>query len=65
MADFKCEGCGSEKTIYKITSIYVDGEWKPKEAKCNCKEDQYMEQIFDDSYKGIPALIRTEPSLKK
>jgi hypothetical protein len=45
--------------------VLIEKEWVVKEAECTCKEGKYMDQIFDDSYKGMPSLIRTEESLTK
>lgn len=65
MASFKCNGCGSKRELTKTTTVYRDGEWVVKEAKCSCEEGKYMEQIFDKSYEGLPNLKRTEESLTK
>jgi hypothetical protein len=62
---FKCNGCGSERTIYKTTTVLKNEEWVVKEAKCSCEEDIYMEEILTDEHKGFPGLIRTEPTHRK
>ena len=65
MADFKCNECGATRSLSKTTTVLREKEWVVKEAECNCKEGKYMDQIFDDSYNGMPSLIRTEESLTK
>jgi transposase-like protein len=65
MADFKCDGCGSTRTLNKTTTVLRGDKWVVKEAECFCEKDKYMEQIMTDEYKGIPNLKRTENSLTK
>lgn len=61
MAIYKCEKCGSEKEIRKVTIIFIDGSWNAKESLCE-KCEIYMDSKPTD---GIPSLIRTESSLTK
>lgn len=65
MADFKCGGCGANRTLSKTTTVHRDGKWVVKESECSCEPNRYMEQILTEEYKGIPNLKRTEDSLKK
>tara|TARA_R110001592_G_scaffold97068_4_gene278167 strand:+ start:40 stop:276 length:237 start_codon:yes stop_codon:yes gene_type:complete len=65
MAYFKCNECGATRSLSKTTTVLIEKKWVVKQAECTCKEGKYMEQIFDDSYDGMPSLIRTEDSLTK
>jgi hypothetical protein len=65
MARFKCNGCGATRELHKTTTVLVGDKWVTKETLCTCEKDKYMSQIYDDSYEGIPSLIRTEESLTK
>tara|TARA_R110000824_G_scaffold177749_1_gene357281 strand:- start:154 stop:363 length:210 start_codon:yes stop_codon:yes gene_type:complete len=61
MAKYKCEKCGDEKELLKVTIVLRDNEWVAKEGYCsNC-------ELFMDSKpeKGIPNLIRTEETLTR
>ena len=61
MAIYKCQKCGSEKEIRKVTIIFIDGSWNAKESLCE-KCEIYM---YSKPTDGIPSLIRTESSLTK
>ena len=65
MAKFKCEGCGAKRSLHKMTTVLRDKKLVVKEAECSCVEGQYMEQIITDEYKGVPGIIRTEPTHRK
>tara|TARA_R110002051_G_C8686291_1_gene492432 strand:+ start:701 stop:889 length:189 start_codon:yes stop_codon:yes gene_type:complete len=61
MTKYKCEKCGAEKELSKVTIVLRDNEWVAKEGFCSkCK-------LFMDSKPtdGIPSLIRTEETLNK
>ena len=61
MTKYKCEKCGAEKELSKVTIVLRDNEWVAKEGYCiKC-------ELFMDSKpkEGIPNLIRTEDSLTK
>ena len=65
MARYKCNGCGATRELQKTTTILVEDKWVTKEALCTCEDNKYMSQVYDESYEGIPSLIRTEESLTK
>ena len=65
MAQFKCNLCGATRKLSKTTTVFRNNKWVTKEALCTCEENKYMSQIYDESYEGIPSLIRTEDSLTK
>ena len=65
MARFKCSGCGANRELHKTTTVLVGDKWVTKEALCICEDNKYMSQVYDESYEGIPSLIRTEESLTK
>ena len=60
MAIYKCECGKEEKDLNNVTLVHKDGKWVAKEALCSC--GKYMDS---EPEKGMPDLIRTEPSLSK
>jgi|TARA_R100000742_G_C4239130_1_gene59159 hypothetical protein len=60
MALYICNKCKNQKELKKQTLVLIKKNWMVKEALCIC--GNYMES---KTQKGIPYLIRTEPSLKK
>ena len=60
MAKFICKKCKKEKELKKQTLTLIKKKWMVKEALCKC--GKYMEC---NTEKGMPNIIRTEPSLKK
>ena len=61
MANYKCKKCGASKELRKATLVIREGRAVPKEAYC-LKCELYM---VTKNRKGMPSLIRTEPTLKK
>ncbi len=57
---YKCKECKKERTLEKATICVIDGSVEVKEAKCEC--GNYMDS---EPTKGMPSLIRTEPTLSK
>tara|TARA_R110002050_G_scaffold26276_6_gene69467 strand:- start:569 stop:751 length:183 start_codon:yes stop_codon:yes gene_type:complete len=49
MAKFRCEKCKKEKNILKQTLVFLDGDIRAKESKCECGE--WMKDI--ENYKGF------------
>lgn len=61
MAKYKCKNCGNTKELRKATIVIRDGKAVSKEAYC-VKCQLYM---TTKTNKGMPQLIRTEPTLRK
>tara|TARA_R110000765_G_scaffold138807_1_gene238860 strand:+ start:107 stop:292 length:186 start_codon:yes stop_codon:yes gene_type:complete len=59
MTKYKCE-CGKTKELSKSTLAYINGKWETREALCSC--GKFMDSKVE---RGIPALIRTEDSLRR
>ena len=57
---YKCEECKKERSLGKATIFIINGSVEVKQAKCEC--GIYMKA---KPKKGMPSLIRTEPTLKK
>ena len=58
MADYKCEGCGETKKLYKRSMTMIDGKLITKEALC--EGGKYMDQVITDEYEGLPEIHRNE-----
>ena len=43
MAKFRCKKCKIEKIILKQTLVFIDGEIRSKQSKCEC--GNYMEDL--------------------
>lgn len=61
MAKYECKKCGGIKELRKATLVIRNGKAVPKEGYC-IKCELYM---TTKPTKGMPQLIRTEPTLKK
>ncbi len=62
MFKFICRDCSKTKELSKSIIIIEDGKVKTKDAECVCGS-QMIE--IKKEFKGMPSLIRTEPTLKK
>ena len=61
---FLCKKCGATQELQKSTMVIIDEKVVTKEAKCSCKEDQYMDEVLTKEHEGFPTIRRNDSAQK-